>query len=297
MNRIFTIVFVVYFIFRGFQEYALLTFDPREYFDFSYQSKYFHFYCEDETGTVKLSAFFCDSFVDMVNAHFFPASIEQPANFILLRDRQSFQAFLKKELKIYRPPNWGIYLKKINTLVTYTGSGYGTYAHILCYPLLDASPLTSNLPYWARTGLSTFFEKIYGYFSDGKYVLHVGFQNPWRIHQLLEKGPLTNVSLKKIVKSNPILHRSQSETRLLMVFLYKKDLLHKYLDAVLHQDKIGYGTYLEAAFSMDLSDIEPEWADYLEEIQQNKELILETPPSRLFKTREAFLRVAAPYQQ
>ena len=258
--------------------------------------KYFHFYCENETDTVKLSAFFCDSFVDMVNAHFFPASIEQPVNFILLRDRLSFQAFLKKELKIYRPPNWGIYLKKINALVTYTGSGYGTYAHIMCYPLLNTSPLTSNLPYWARTGLSTFFEKIYGYFSDGRFILYVGFQNPWRIHQLLEKGPLTKVSLKKIVRANPILRSTPSEKRLLMVFLYKNGLMHKYLDAVLRQDKAGYGTYLEAAFSMDLAEIEPEWIDYLEEIEQNKELILQTPSSRLFRTREEFFRVMAPYR-
>ena len=88
-----------------------------------------------------------------------------------------------------------------------------------------------------------------------------------------------------------IIHRShdQSEQRLVSVYLYRGGKWKTFLDLIGGGDKRGYGTYVEAAFGLRLSELEHDWSTYVKDAYAKRNQIYQLPASRLFPSKQEFL--------
>lgn len=253
-----------------------------QFFPNELKSKYFVFHSVKGLKPVDHIARFMDAYVDIINKEFFETGFERPLDIYVLPDRKALMRFLFTEVSIPNPPYWGIYIPQINGLVTYRDSGFGTYAHIVMYPLIEKS--LPNLPDWAFNGLPSFFEKSYGYWDGDKLVLQFGFQNPWRISALGRR--LLYLNLEKIINSPE--EYGTSEKRMASVFLYQNGKMRRFIELVKANDKKGFNTFFEAAFEKNLEEIKPMWEEYLKKVYAERENILKLPPSGVFETKGQF---------
>jgi hypothetical protein len=200
----------------------------------------------------------------------------------VLKDRSAFQTFLINEVGIKNPPNFGIYLHQISSFVTYEGSGNGTFAHEIMHPLIREN--LPHTPKWAEEGIPSIFEKCFGYYNNNELVLNLGFQNPWRINELGEN--ILNLDLEQIVLGR--YDYGTSEKRMVSIFLYTHGMLKKYINLIKNNKKNGYNTFLEAAFNLQMYEIEPLWTQYLKDVYNSRSTIQMIPASEVFETKEEF---------
>lgn len=232
---------------------------------------------------------FAEGFIDLVGGRFFRAKLPARIDVFLLKDRESFQAFLREELGEDDPPDFGMFLPEIPAIATYQDSGLGTFAHEIVHAfMLEGLP---GAPAWAREGLPSFFEKFFGYWDGEALALHLGYQNPWRIDEL--GGRLTTLSLASIVHQPDLSGTNAdgvgtSEERLVSVFLYRHGVLGRFIDLTRRRETLGFATGLEAAFGRDLHAIEPDWKAYLREIASNRDAALAVPVSQVLPDKAAF---------
>lgn len=255
-----------------------------KHFKNEHKSKYFVFHYNDDVTRAKLLADFSDGFIDVINREFFEAKFNYPIHVYVLKDRNSFTSFLTEKAKVADPPSYGIYFPGIRSFVTYEGSGYGTFAHEIMHPLVQTN--LNRLPRWADEGIPSFFEKFFGYWSQNKLILRFGFNNPWRIRQMGQK--VLSLDLESIVKGNQ--DHSTSEQRMVSVFLYQHGKLKKYMELVSSNRKNGYNTFIEAAFEKRMSQLIPEWKQYLQEVNNRRFQILSIPVSDIFDSKEQYER-------
>ena len=253
-----------------------------KHFRHEHKSKNFAFHYNDEITTVQSLAKFSDGFIEFIDREFFKARFTYPIHVYVLKDRESFKEFLIKKAGVSDPPNWGIYLSKIGSFVTYEGSGYGTFAHEIMHPLVRVN--LRHAPLWADEGIPSFFEKSFGYWEGNRLNLRVGYQNPWRIRALGQA--LLSLDLESIVKSNK--DYGTSEKRMVSVFLYKHGKLHDYIRLVQANKKNGYDTFIEAAFKKRMNRLVPFWKEYLKEVESQRTKILQIPASDIFGTKEEY---------
>lgn len=245
-------------------------------------SKYFIFYSNIPQPKLAAYAELSDLFVDYVDRHYFKTENKFPIKVLVLPDRTSFKNLLRTQLQVVAPPDYGIYLEDKNLFITHDEAGIGTFTHEIAHPLVEVS--LKNRPQWAIEGIPAFFEKFYGYKKRGRLYAAFGYQNPWRIADLGERLPALN--LEEILARS----ESTSEKRLVSVFLYQTGKLEIFLDLIKKGDKRGYATYVEAAFNKPLKDIEPDWRQYLKDIQLNRDTLLRLPNSVVFDTEKDYLR-------
>ncbi len=191
--------------------------------------------------------------------------------------------FLSMKLGIKPETDWGMYIPEYNALVTHEASGLGTFGHITMYPIIGEN--LNHAPYWAKTGIPTLFEKIYGYLENNELVIRYGYHNPWRLKEL---GDFSNANLPEIVNSSVSKDVSASEKRLVVKFIYQSGLFPQYIALLLSNSKGKYDTFIEAAFKKEMSVLEESWKEYLKNIENNMSEILETPPSQMFETKSDF---------
>ena len=184
----------------------------------------------------------------------------------------------------------GLFLYKYNLFATYEDSGLGTFAHEIMHPLVERN--LKDRPAWAIEGIPTFFEKFYGYWRGDELTVRWGFQNPWRIKQL---GPnLTRLDLQRILAA-PSAGESESEQRLVSIFLWEQGKFKEFLNFVKAGEKHGYESYFEAAMGMPIGRVSPLWQDYLNRIAARRSEILGLPLSNLLSNEAAFHEFAASY--
>jgi len=224
-----------------------------KHFKNEHKSKYFVFHYNDEIASAQPLARFSDGFIDVINREFFKAEFNYPIHVYVLKDRDAFKDFLVKHAGVTDPPNWGIYLSRIGSFVTYEGSGYGTFAHEIMHPLVRTN--LRHAPLWADEGIPSFFEKSFGYWNGDKLILQMGFQNPWRISQM--GSGILSLDLESIVKAKK--DYGTSEKRMVSVFMHQHGRLHEYLNLVRANRKNGYSTYLEATFDKPMNQLVPLW--------------------------------------
>jgi hypothetical protein len=246
------------------------------------KTRYFVFHYGDDITTAKDIARFSDGFIGVVERQFFKPKFQYPIHAYILRDRTSFKTFLRARAGIEAPPNFGIYLSSLRCFVTFEDSGFGTFAHEIMHPLVRAN--LPHTPTWADEGLPSFFEKGFGYWNGQDMVLHLGYQNPWRIEELGDR--LNSLALKDIVTASE--RYGTSEKRLVSVFLYSQGRLKAFIDLVQRNRKNGYGTFIEAAFNRRFSEIQPLWSAYLRDILADRKAVLRIPPTEVLGTRDAF---------
>ena len=191
--------------------------------------------------------------------------------------------FASVKLGEFAKAAWGAYYHKHNALVLHENGGFGSIGHALMYPIWESKLV--HAPVWAKLGVSTLFEKIYGYKNNNEMEIKFGYHNPWRIKEI---GDATQLRLSDLVLADAS-EISQSQARLVMMFVLQKGVFSKYIDALLTNTKGGFGTYIEFAFNQDMGTLEKYWAEYVSNIMKNREQILAIPNSRLFKTEADFL--------
>jgi hypothetical protein len=147
-------------------------------------------------------------------------------------------------------------------------------------------------PPWAEEGIPTFFEKFYGYWKGDELVLFWGFQNPWRIEELGTN--LTNLDLTALISDQDpsgrlrAVGRSESQLRMVSLFLWEQGRFRRFLRLIAARDKRGYASYFEAAMEMPLEKIIPLWQSYLQEVAQRRTEVLSLPLSTVFESKAAF---------
>jgi hypothetical protein len=249
--------------------------------------KYFQFHSDLPAQRLALYAAFSDMFVELVEQDFFRVKTRFPIQAIVLADKGSFKHFLRSALGVQMPPEYGIYLPEAALFVTYDGSGLGTFTHEIMHPLVEES--LPDRPAWAIEGIPAFFEKFYGHVQNGRLHVQWGYQNPWRIEKL---GPkLKHLKLDRIVTGS----EDTSEKRLVTVYLSQRGKLKTFLELVQANDRRGFRTHLEAAFGKPLKEIEADWKNYLQEIESNRNLIMQLPTSRLFDTPDQYRQFAVQF--
>jgi hypothetical protein len=260
-----------------------------KHFKNEHKSKYFVFHYNDDVTRAKPLAEFCDGFIDVINREFFKAKFNYPIQVYVLKDRNSLKSFLTEKVGVTDPPDWGIYFSRIRSFVTYEDSGYGTFAHEIMHPLVQVN--LSSAPLWADEGIPSFFEKFFGYWSENKLVLQLGFHNPWRIRQMGQK--VLSLDLESIVKAKQ--DHGTSEKRMVSVFLYQHGKLKEYMKLAGSNRKNGYSTFIEAAFKKPMPQLIPEWRKYLQEVYNRRYQILFIPSSNIFDSKEQYERFMKAY--
>ncbi|MBP9093921.1 hypothetical protein KBI23_23065 [bacterium] len=230
----------------------------------------------------KLVAVFAESFLTRINADLLKLDWPGPVNVYMMPDKISQQKFLQEQMD-YQELCTGTILPKRNALVFYTDSGLGTVGHVL-FAHIAHNQLANDDSF---SGLIAFFEKIFGYKDKGNSALYWGYHTPWRLK--LAAQSLPDLTLSKLIKlSQENKNDTQSEERLLSIFIFQKEKLKRYVNLVAANDRRGYATFLEAAFDKPIAKIEPEWHQYLLEVKRNLAKLEQTPVSEFSRSKTAF---------
>ncbi len=261
--------------------------DLKEGFNNTIRTDHFIFYFNDSPKReINNIARFSEGFISILKKEFFEPDFDYPIHVQVLPTRAEFKKFLRDQYRIQNPPDFGIYLNEYKLFVTYERSGLGTFAHEIIHPLAERN--LPNLPQWAEEGIPSFFEKFFGYWNGNDLVLTFGYQNPWRINDLGDN--IDKLELKTVLYQSRDYFgvSTNSEFRMVSVFLWRHGKLKRYLDLVRRGERAGYDTYFEAAFDMKLDKIEPQWRKYLEYTKQNRALIYMIPPSKVFRNKQEY---------
>lgn len=259
-------------------------------FPYHKKTEYFDFYYLRESPRIPEITRFADGFVRLVNRDFFKADFDYPIRVLVFEDRAQFKQFLIQQLHIQDPPNFGIYVFRYKFFATYEGSGFGTLAHEILHPLVERN--LKDRPQWAMEGIPTFFEKFYGYWKDGDLTAYWGYQNPWRIQQL--GSNLAQLDLKQVIAdpeqtgASSTVERSESNWRMVSVFLWQQGRFNRFLNLIAKHDKEGYPTYFEAAMERPVEKILPLWQKYLDDVADHRPEISILPASRIFDNQTEF---------
>jgi hypothetical protein len=267
------------------------TSDPRQKFVSQFplrkQTQYFDFRYKRDSFRISDIVRFDDAFIKLVRRDFFKADFDYPIRAFVLEDQHRFEEFVQNELHVPGPAGFGSYLYSDKLFATYETSGLGTFTHEILHPLVERN-LPSRPP-WAEEGIPTFFEKFYGYWKGDELVLFWGFQNPWRIEELGTN--LTNLDLTAIISDQDpsgrlrAVGRSESQLRMVSLFLWEQGRFRRFLRLIAARDKRGYASYFEAAMEMPLEKIIPLWQSYLQEVAQRRTEVLSLPLSTVFESK------------
>lgn len=252
---------------------------------FEHKSRYFEFQYQRASWKANEFARFADGFVDLVNRDFIKVEFDYPIRVLVLPDRARFQQFLREELSMGDPPNFGIYFDAFKIFVTYEDSGLGTFAHEIMHPLVNRN--LHHCPAWASEAIPSFFEKFIGYWDGDRLVAQWGYQNPWRIRALDDH--LTTLDLGRILRDKRgVTNFNNSERRLVTVFLWQHGKLQQFMRLTATRDRAGFRSHFEAAMEMPLKQIIPLWEDYLKSVASQRIDILQIPASRILENQKAF---------
>ena len=246
-------------------------------------TKHFSFYSVTDSTLSKYYGDYLEDFLLCLNANFVPIPANWHLTFYLYPDL----ATLNLE-GCARPPKRGIegrYVEGRNVVFTYETCGIGTMSHELMHKIVhenfkDPEP-------WAKEGIPTFFENIYGYKRSEGPVFYMGYQSPWRITELEKQ--LTHLTVAGIVDPaasvNPF---QESDKRLLATFLFHEGKLFEYFKVARSGEHRGYKTLIEAAFQQPLPLIEPRFKEFVQTISTNKVRLLKIPKAEYFHSQAEF---------
>jgi hypothetical protein len=253
-----------------------------------HQTKYFDFRFQTKSDIAPDLTRFADGFIDLLSRDFFKPQFDFPIRVLVLEDRDKFQDFLKRRLRMANPPRFGCYVPPIKTFVTYESAGFGTFAHEIIHPFIERN--WPDRPVWTAEAIPTFFEKFYGYWKGDQLVLHWGFQNPWRIEAL---GPkLGALDLKAILTDPDETGYHESEQRMVSLFLWQQGCFKELLNVIARRDTKGYGSFIEAAMGRPIDEIVPLWQAYLKDVVDHRQEHLDLPPSTILEDEGAFRKFA-----
>ena len=264
---------------------------PTNSFPNRLKTEYFNFYFNCPPKDLAQITRFSDAYIHWLKQNYFDPKFKYPIGVVVLNDTAEMQKFIRDSLGVKDPPGFGIYFPEYRTFFTRKDSGLGTFAHEILHPLVEAN--LPRRPNWSNEGIPTFFEKFYGYYSGSNLVMSVGYQNPWRIKALGENLP--HLDLQEIVSRADIYKWSESDLRLVTVFLWEQGKLKDFIRLIQANDKKGQNTFLEAALGTTIAEIRPQWEQYTKRIYNQRAVISQLPPSLILPDRKTYEQFAAYY--
>lgn len=236
-------------------------------------------------------------FVTTVDRDFLPLECDRVVKIVMFQD----SAIYLQQMWRHFP---GLEIGRFGTIVgaatiyTHTTSGIGTLSH-LALPLFlkredqYGSALRERLPAWVISGLRTYFEKFYGYWTTGtegqrQVVFEFGFQNPWRT-QALGLGARWLDAMSVIRAEHGERYSSyQTKTRSLIMFIHHEGKIDRFFELLRTRNRMGFQTYFEAAIGESYQDFKPRWQAYLVDVMQSFGSFRRMPGSQIYPDQQTY---------
>lgn len=251
-------------------------------FKYKLQSKHFVFYSVTNTSARFRYVEFLEDFLVCLNSHFVRITDNWYLTVYLYPDVET----LNQEgcVRGQREPIRGRFVEFRNAVFTYDDSGIGILAHEVMHKVVHEN--FKELEPWAKEGIPSFFEDIYGYRSPSGPVLYMGYQNPWRIAEMGEG--LKNLTLQGILDSAASTPFTESDKRVLVTFLFYEGKLTDYFKLAGKAEHRGYKTLVEAVFQEKLAALEPRFKEFVKAIYANQARLVKLPEPRYFQVKADF---------
>jgi len=255
-----------------------------EEFKHKYSTEHFNFYSMDDGTSSKEYGNFLEDFLVYLERNLTALPSGWPVDFYILDDEQSLNVFLKKKLGEYRNVR-GAFYPKYNAMFTSKNGGLGTTAHELMHKIVGEK--FRELEPWAKEGIPSFFEKIYGYRDKSGPVFYLGYENPWRLQQLGNR--LTTLTIEQIVSDGTKSDMYyQSERRMLSTFLFHEGKLKKYFSLAVSNTEKHSGTLLEAALGESMSSADAKFSKFTSGVNTSTKRLLNVPSSKYCRSKQEF---------
>jgi hypothetical protein len=251
------------------------------------ETRYLTFYHrdhEDADRFIKVA----DAFIEYVHTTFLPASPDRHITVFLAGDFHEYRLYSLKLFQRENAPTFGSYYPADGIVATSDDTGLGTVTSLLMYSLIDAQ--RTRPPRWARVAMATFFEKVFAYPHEGKLVFQVGYQNPWRLHEL--SGCLDRLDLERIL-TEPGYFGGQSHYRLVAMFLWDHGRFQAFARTMGDPQPSRWANPMEAAFDMPMSEIVPLWRAYLSRVEAEFDTLMRVPVSQAYSSEAEFRKAVA----
>jgi hypothetical protein len=82
--------------------------------------------------------------------------------------------------------------------------------------------------------------------------------------------------------------RSESDLRMVSMFLWEQGRFPRFLKLIAARDKGKYSTYFEAAMDLPMDRILPLWQSYLEKVEVQRQKIYTLPASTILSNEQEF---------
>ncbi|HEY9680565.1 MAG TPA: hypothetical protein V6C86_03140 [Oculatellaceae cyanobacterium] len=255
-----------------------------EPFKHELQTKHFSLYSVSKSDAAKIYSEYLEDFLSWLNLHLVSIPPGWHLTIYLYPDAKTLNGE-----GCTRGPHRkmeGRFVQIRNAVYSYDECGIGTLTHELMHKVLHEN--FRELEPWAKEGIPTLFECVYGYkSSSGEPVIFLGFQNPWRLKELGVR--LSHLTLAQI--SSPRAAEDpyeESDKRLLSTFLVSQSKLKEYFRLANAGEHQGYNTLLEATFRKPMTELEPDFKTFINSIVQNRAKLQELPPAQYFKDQSQF---------
>ncbi|MBX9694306.1 MAG: tetratricopeptide repeat protein [Cyanobacteria bacterium] len=228
-----------------------------------------------------------EGFLKYIDQNLCKVKFDSDVHLFVWNNPEKFRQFARANNRTTALYGW--YSPSYNAVFSYSNSGFGTLTHELMRKVVESIPFMDE---WAKEGIPSLFEKIFGYREGDQLRLALGAQNPWRIEALSKR--LKKLDLRSIIAEQwPAL--TVSEERLAAIFLLKNGFLRRYLELSENGEIGDYATIFEATFEKRVDELVPEWQSYLNHIHQAEPTIRKLPISTIFKSKEEFDRFEATF--
>lgn len=241
-----------------------------------FETRHLTIYARDKSALKKIGTYL-EWFIVYLDKNWYQVPSSMKIKVFAFPNDNEFNSYIRDNLEV-KTKLMGLY--KDGCFYTSVDTGLGTLSHEFMHAVFHYTH--AKLDPWAHEGAPAFFEKMFGYYHQGNVHFITGFQNPWRIREI--SSVLKNLRLAQIVESS----ESQSEQRLVAVFLYKLGYWKRFLDISRTGNKGMYKTCLEAACSKSIESLEPLWQKYISDIVAREKDINKIPGSRFYPSKAAY---------
>jgi hypothetical protein len=252
-------------------------------FKYELHSKHFSFYAVTKSESSKNYADYLEDFLAWLNTNLIAVPPKWHLSVYLYPDVATLNA--EGCTRGMRRKMEGRFVQSQDAVFSYEECGIGTLTHELMHKVLHEN--FKELEPWAKEGIPTLFECLYGYKTAAEPNLYIGFQSPWRLRELDTR--LSRLTLAEITSpraaEDPY---EESDKRMLSTFLVAQGKLKEYVGLARSGNHRGYNTLVEATFRKQMNEIEPEFKSFIDTIVRNRTKLMAAPPSAYFHERHEF---------
>ncbi|MBU6454810.1 MAG: tetratricopeptide repeat protein [Cyanobacteria bacterium REEB67] len=242
-----------------------------------------HFLCYGTFEKSKLTEYsrLAEAFAGYANSEVCPIQGDYPAFLFMLQDKAATQSFLRERMDFHTRVH-GVFMTNRNAVITYNNVAVGTFLHELMHKFIY---IEKPHDFWADEGIPSFFEKAYGYLSEGKLHLQTGYAAP--THEVWGQISRKPYKLSEIVTQAKYADPEHEDTqRLVALFLNEQAKLKAFLDLTLKGQRGKYEYFIEAVFDKPLNELDPLFDNFQRQLLKNRETTGKLPGSEIFASKD-----------